>query len=128
MCPAGVAVVPDDQALLLALHEALLAQHLLPLLDQIRSTVNIGRRTLLGLIASGVAYAVVRTAPALPYGAGPDATIATAHRLLDALGVADLVELRKEGSGEVAVQRRTCCLAFTLPKPKICSGCCIRLS
>jgi hypothetical protein len=24
------------------------------------------------------------------------------------------------------VLRKTCCLAFTLPQPKICAGCCIK--
>jgi hypothetical protein len=29
-------------------------------------------------------------------------------------------------TGEPTVQRKTCCLAFTLSEPKICKGCCIR--
>jgi ferric iron reductase protein FhuF len=29
-------------------------------------------------------------------------------------------------TGELTVQRKTCCLAFTLPQPKVCAGCCLR--
>ena len=123
---AGLVAPPDPDALLLALRESLLDGHLLPLLERIRSVVNIGRRTLLGSVASGVAYAVVRAVPVLPNLDGPDVAVATVHRLLAALGVADLVELDRAPSGAVTVWRRTCCLAFTLPEPKVCSGCCIR--
>ncbi|HET8658324.1 MAG TPA: hypothetical protein VFM55_04905 [Micromonosporaceae bacterium] len=122
----GLVPVASSAALLPALRETLLDRHLLPLLEQVRSVVNIGRRTLLGSVASGLAYAVVRTVPALPDPGRPDVTVATVHRLLDAFGVADLVELDQAPSGAVTVWRRTCCLAFTLPEPKICSGCCIR--
>ena len=38
----------------------------------------------------------------------------------------DLVEIVPGAGGEPFVQRRTCCLAFTLPEPKLCSGCCIK--
>ena len=38
----------------------------------------------------------------------------------------DLVDLVPGPTGEPAVQRRTCCLAFTLPQPKVCGGCCLR--
>ena len=63
-----------------------------------------------------MAYGLVRSADALP---GP--IVPTARTLLAALGVDHLVEI----SPQLGVQRRTCCLAFTLPQPKICSGCCI---
>jgi ferric iron reductase protein FhuF len=43
------------------------------------------------------------------------------HTLLRALGVDDLVEL----TPELEIRRKTCCLAFTLPEPKVCRGCCI---
>ena len=29
-------------------------------------------------------------------------------------------------TGSLHIARRTCCLAFTLPEPKVCRGCCIR--
>jgi hypothetical protein len=90
--------------------KTLLDGHLSPILEHLHELVRVGRRTLLGSVASGVAYALVR--------AGDTATVGT---LLDALGVADLVEVT-DGPG---VQRRTCCLAFTLPEPKVCQGCCI---
>jgi ferric iron reductase protein FhuF len=41
--------------------------------------------------------------------------------VLAALGVARLVDLSPDGR----VRRRTCCLAFALPEPKVCDGCCI---
>ena len=39
--------------------------------------------------------------------------------------IADLVDLVAGPGGRPTVQRKTCCLAFTLPRPKICAGCCI---
>jgi hypothetical protein len=75
----------------------------------------------MGSLASGVAYGVLRSADTLPGSAA-----ATVGTLLDALDVADLVELVPGPGGELTVQRRTCCLAFTLPTPKVCAGCCIR--
>ena len=47
-----------------------------------------------------------------------------AQTLLSALDVADLVTLEPDPEG-LRVQRRTCCLAFTLPGQKICAGCCV---
>lgn len=118
----GVRVVPDDAALLAAMRESLKDDHLTPLLDQITDRVRIGRRTLWGSLASGVAHALSRSAPVIP---GP--TVDTAGRILAALGVDDLVDLapRENGAPGLEIQRRTCCLAFTLPEPKICTGCCI---
>ncbi|MBO0868909.1 MAG: hypothetical protein J2P15_10115 [Micromonosporaceae bacterium] len=109
-------VVPDQAAMLATLRRTLLDEHLSPLLDQIQDRVRLGRRTLLGSLASGVSYALARAAHALP-GEVP----ATAAELLAALGVADLVEI----GPDMAIQRRTCCLAFSLPTPKICRGCCL---
>lgn len=116
----GVTVVSSEAELLGMLRTTLRDQHLDPLLAQIQSRVRLGERTLLGSLASGVAYAVIR---GVPRGAGNVAD--TANTLLSALDVANLVELEPGPEGYV-VQRRTCCLAFTLPEPKICSGCCIR--
>ncbi len=96
--------------------EILLDGHLNPILERLHGLVRVGRRTLLGSVASGVAYALVRAGDALP-----GELAETAGTLLDALGVADLVEV----TDGPAVQRRTCCLAFTLPRPKVCQGCCI---
>jgi ferric iron reductase protein FhuF len=104
-----------------ALRPGLLDEHLGPMLDRLRELVPISRRTLLGSVASAVCYALVRARAELPR----DRDIAgTAAELLSALGVADLVEL----TPDLAVRRRTCCLAFTLPQPKICAGCCIRFT
>jgi hypothetical protein len=115
-----VRVVPDEAALLAQLRTSLLDEHLTPMLDAIHRTVRLGRRTLLGSLASGVAYGVLRSADVLP---GPSAeTIAT---LLTTLGIDDLVELVPDATGKLDVQRKTCCLAFTLPSPKVCKGCCI---
>jgi hypothetical protein len=116
-----VRVVADEAALLEELRRSLLDEHLTPLLTAIHSQVRLGSRTLLGSLASGVAHAVLRSADVLP-GASVD-TIGT---LLTALDVAELIELIPDASGKLAVQRKTCCLAFTLPQPKVCTGCCIR--
>jgi hypothetical protein len=64
---------------------------------------------------------VSRAATALPE---PPARAAV--DLLDALGVADLVEVTTRPNGRLHIQRRTCCLAFALPHPRVCVGCCIR--
>lgn len=116
-----VRVVADEAALLAVLRASLLDAHLAPLVAAIQAEVRIGTRTLLGSVASGIAHGVLRAADVLP---GP----ATRHveTLLHALDLADLVELVPGPTGEPTVQRRTCCLAFTLPRPKVCQGCCLR--
>jgi hypothetical protein len=98
------------------LRRTLVDGHLAPLLDQLHGLVRVGRRTLLGSLASGVAYGLTRSAGALPDPIAP-----TAATLLAALGVDDLVEI----TPQLGVRRRTCCLAFTLPEPKVCTGCCL---
>jgi hypothetical protein len=98
------------------LRRTLFDGHLDPVLDGLHRRVRLGRRTLLGSLASAVAYSLTRGAEALPGPVGP-----TAATLLAALGVADLVEI----TPDLRVQRKTCCLAFTLPQAKICSGCCV---
>jgi ferric iron reductase protein FhuF len=97
------------------LRTSLLDAHLLPMLERIQEHVHIGRRTMLGSVASGVAYALSRA------GYGFEAPTVLAE-----LGVDDLVELTPQPDGQLRIQRKTCCLAFTLPTPKVCSGCCIR--
>ena len=118
---AQVRVVPDEAALLEELRRSLMDEHLTPLLDAIHTKVRLGSRTLLGSLSSGVAYAVLRSADVLP-GSSAE-TIAT---LLGTLGIEDLIELVPGRAGKLDVQRKTCCLAFTLPKPKVCMGCCIK--
>jgi hypothetical protein len=120
----GIRVVPDEAALLDELRATLVDEHLTPLLAQIRSRRHVGRRTLWGSLASGVAHGLSRAADVIP-----GSTMATAVQVLDRLGVADLVELsERPGGAGLTVQRRTCCLAFTLPEQcrRICTGCCIR--
>ncbi|WP_425565660.1 hypothetical protein [Pilimelia columellifera] len=118
---ARIMVVPDEAALLTTLRHSLYDAHLAPLLGQIRGMVRLSARTLLGSLASGVAYGVIDAADALP-----GSVHEIADPLLRALGVADLVDINTGPDGTWNVQRRTCCLAFTLPEPKICSGCCLR--
>jgi hypothetical protein len=118
---AQVKVVADEAALLEELRRSLLDEHLTPLLDAIHARVRLGKRTLLGSLSSGVAYAVLRSADVLPGSSAQ--SIAT---LLGTLGIEDLIELVPGRAGKLDVQRKTCCLAFTLPKPKVCVGCCIK--
>jgi hypothetical protein len=112
----GVEVVDDLPGYL---RRTLVDGHLRPVLEGLHGLVRVGRRTLLGSLASAVAYSLTRSADALP---GPIAP--TAATLLTALDVESLVEI----TPQLRVQRRTCCLAFTLPEPKICTGCCIPAS
>ena len=108
----GVRVVDDLPGYL---RESLLDRHLAAVLDGLHGRVHLGRRTLLGSVASAIAHALVRAESARP------GSVARGRPLLDALGLADLVEI----TPALAVRRRTCCLAFTLPEPKICRGCCL---
>jgi len=116
-----VEVVADEAALLKAFRTSLLDEHLGPLLDAIHGRVRLGRRTLLGSLSSGVAYAVLRSADALP-----GSSAETIDTLLGTLGVDDLIDLVPGPNGKLGVHRKTCCLAFTLPTPKVCAGCCIK--
>jgi hypothetical protein len=116
----GVTVVRSEEQLLGVLRSTLRDHHLDPLLARIQTRVHLGTRTLLGSLASAVAYGVVRGVTA------PTAELtATVDTLLSALDLPDLVEL-EPGPDGLTVHRRTCCLAFTLPEPKICAGCCLR--
>ncbi|MFB6398441.1 IucA/IucC family C-terminal-domain containing protein [Polymorphospora lycopeni] len=116
-----VVVVDGEAELLAALRTALVDDHVTPMLDAIHERVRLGTRTLLGSLASGVAHAVLRAADALP-----GSSAQTIRTLLATFDVGDLVDLVPGPNGELTVQRRTCCLAFTLPRPKVCAGCCIR--
>jgi ferric iron reductase protein FhuF len=93
------------------------------MLDRIQTRVHLGQRTLWGSLASGVAYAMSRAADLVP-----EPVLPTTYEILKTLGLDDLVEISaaRDGRSGLHIQRRTCCLAFTLPEPKICSGCCIR--
>lgn len=117
---AGSVVVDSEEALLAILREVLLDGHLIPLLDALRTEVRVGRRTLLGSVASGIAYGIIRAGTAVR--GVPEEVLAD---LLGSLELDDLVDVVPTPAG-LSVQRKTCCLAFTLPEPKICSGCCIR--
>ncbi|MER7894342.1 IucA/IucC family C-terminal-domain containing protein [Micromonospora sp. NPDC094482] len=116
-----VRVVAGEAELLAALRASLLDAHLAPMIASIQAEVRIGTRTLLGSVASGIAHGILRATDVLP---GP--SVETIDALLGALDLSDLVELVPGPAGEPTVQRRTCCLAFTLPRPKVCQGCCVR--
>jgi hypothetical protein len=117
-----VMVCEDDAALRRELRRALVDDHLEPFMDGIRERVHLGRRTLWGSLASGVAHALAKADDAVP---GP--ILPVIDELLTELGVADLVDVTTDpATGEFRIGRRTCCLAFTLPEPRICTGCCIR--
>jgi ferric iron reductase protein FhuF len=114
-------VLGSSEELLAITRRTLRDSHLDPLLAALQARARVGTRTLLGSLASAVAYGLVRG-----LAAPPAAIDASAQALLSALDVADLVALEPDPSGRLQVRRRTCCLAFTLPVPKICSGCCLR--
>ncbi len=78
-------VVETD--LLAALRTGVFEGHLLPILEQIHERVRVGRRTLLGSVASAVCHAVARASDLVPGGAVP-----AAYAILDALDLADLVD------------------------------------
>jgi hypothetical protein len=115
-----VRVVGSDAELLAVMRESLLDAHLNPLVDAIRGQVRLGARTLLGSVSSGIAHGILRASPVLPR-AGVDEL----GTLLGSLGIESLIDLVPGPAGEPTVRRKTCCLAFTLPRPKVCAGCCI---
>jgi ferric iron reductase protein FhuF len=118
---ARVRVVPDEASMLARFRTAIRDEHLDPMLDQIRQRVHLGAHTLWGSLASGIAYGLSRSAVLRPGLSTP-----IAAQVLTALDLADLVELADKPDGGLEIRRRTCCLAFTLPKPTVCPGCCIR--
>jgi Ferric iron reductase FhuF-like transporter len=119
----GVRVVPDEAALLATLRYSLVGAHLGPIVERMHLRLHLGRRTLWGSLASGIAHGVSRAADVV---AG--STLETTGALLSSLGLDDLVDVAPEPSGRLRVQRRTCCLAFALPGARICTGCVIRSS
>lgn len=123
----GIVVVPDRAALLDALRTALIDDHLAPLMAQLRHRVNIGRHSLWGSLSAGIAEGLSRASEVIP-----GSTLEVADQVLTALGLRELVDLAPrqtpDGSctGQLKVRRSTCCLAFTLPEPKICKNCVLR--
>lgn len=117
----GLLIVEDEDELLGVLRRSLVDAHLDPMLDEVRKQARLSRRTLWGSVASGVSYAMSRG-----FAAPPDTVLDTTHRVLAALDADDLVDLAVREQGGLDIKRRTCCLAFTLPTPKVCTNCCIR--
>ncbi|MDT5037194.1 MAG: hypothetical protein QOE03_2379 [Micromonosporaceae bacterium] len=117
----GVTVVDDEAALLGELRATLLDAHLAPLVERMHNRLRLGRRTLWGSLAAGVAHGVSRAADVLP-----GSTLDVTTTLLSSLGLGELVDLTAHPTGRLTVNRRTCCLAFGLPKTKICTGCVIQ--
>lgn len=117
----GVEVVADEDALLERMRASLFDAHLDPVLEAIRREVRIGRRTLLGSLASGIAYATANCS-----SAGREPAEHIAKRLLDAFDVADLVDVSADEHGRLLYQRHTCCLAFTIDGCGTCSTCCVQ--
>jgi hypothetical protein len=113
--------VPDDGRLLAAMRHTLIDGHLVPLLDTFGGPARVGRRTLLGSVAAAVAGLALRCPDQ-----GRPPTVDQAAHLLDALGLTGLVDFVTDTTGRTVARRRTCCLAFTLPRPKICQDCCLR--
>jgi len=118
---AGLLIVEDEDELLGVMRRSLVDAHMDPMIDEVRKQARLSRRTLWGSVASGVSYAMSRS-----FLAPPTEVLATTHRVLAALGADDLVDLAAREEGGLDIKRRTCCLAFTLPTPKVCASCCIR--
>ncbi|MQA27579.1 MAG: hypothetical protein GEU94_19440 [Micromonosporaceae bacterium] len=114
-------VVADRDGLLGALRVSLVDRHLALLAAATQARVRIGSRALAGALAASVGYVLSLTGPL-----APDSPTQLGKPILDALNIADLVELTDTPDGSVDVRRRTCCLAFTVPGLTICTGCCIQ--
>lgn len=118
-----VEVAADEGELLDRLRASVFEEHLGPVLDAFLARARVGRRTLLGSVASGLAYAVASIAQAVPE---PDDVIA--KTLLDVFDVCHLVDIATDEEGRLVYQRRTCCLALTIEGGRTCSTCCVRPS
>jgi hypothetical protein len=114
-------VVADRHEALALLRTSLVDAHLAPLIGQLAARSKLGARTLWGSVASGIAHGVARAASVLP-----DRAVTISEELLAGLGLDDLVELAEGPDRSLRVRRRTCCLAFKLPQPKVCTDCCLR--
>nr|WP_277605225.1 ferric iron reductase [Glycomyces sp. L485] len=117
----GVEVAADEAVLLERMRESLFDRHLDPVLESIRREVRIGRRTLLGSLASGIAYATATCS-----SAGREPAEVVAKNLLEAFDVADLVDIATDADGRLVYQRHTCCLAFTIDGCGTCATCCVQ--
>jgi hypothetical protein len=116
-----VEVVANEGILLDRLRATVFDAHLAPVLEAFLSRVRVGRRTLMGSVASGLAYAVASIAQVAP---DPDEVVA--KTLLDVFDVSDLVDVTTDEEGRLVYQRRTCCLALTIEGNGTCSTCCVR--
>jgi ferric iron reductase protein FhuF len=116
-----VEVAANESALLGLARASLFEAHLDPVLEAIRREVRIGRRTLLGSLASGIAYATASCS-----SAGREPAEAVAGDLLAAFDVADLVDVSTDEHGRLLYRRHTCCLAFTIDGCGTCSTCCVQ--
>ncbi|GAB3656767.1 IucA/IucC family C-terminal-domain containing protein [Glycomyces tarimensis] len=117
----GVERVADDAAMLERMRESVFERHLDPVLEAIRGEVRIGRRTLMGSLASGIAYATATCS-----SAGREPAEVVARRLLEAFDVAELVDVATGEDGRLVYQRHTCCLAFTIDGCGTCATCCVQ--
>ncbi|QSB05027.1 hypothetical protein [Natronoglycomyces albus] len=117
--PAAV-VMKDHQELLDAMRATLFDGHLEVVMSALRQQARIGRRNLLGSLASGICYAVACCAEASHVSSE-----AIAAELLEAFDVAHLVDISSDEFGKLTYRRHTCCLAFTLEGRNVCSTCCL---
>lgn len=116
-----VEVVANEAILLDRLRATVFDAHLAPVLDAFLARARVGRRTLMGSVASGIAYGVASIAQVVP---DPDDVLA--KTLLDAFDVSALVDIRTDEMGRLVYQRRTCCLALTIDGNRTCSTCCVQ--
>ena len=115
----AVSVVADEAALLEEVRRVLVGEHVEPLIEAVQRVVRVGRRPLLGSLAANLAHATRHAVRAVP-----GASAREVGTLLAGLGLDGLVEWSADPAGLVTVRRRTCCLAFTLPQPRLCTDCC----
>ncbi|SDD83615.1 hypothetical protein [Glycomyces harbinensis] len=117
----GTEVAANEGDLLDRLRAGVFEGHLSPVLDAFLARVRVGRRTLMGSLASGLSYAVASMAQVVPE---PDEVVA--KTLLDVFDVSHLVDVATDEAGRLVYQRRTCCLALTIEGSRTCSTCCVR--
>lgn len=117
-----IAVVADEAALRATLRQTLIDEHLTPIAGAITRTVRLQPRALRGSLAANIAATSLHILDT----DGPTQARET-EALLAALGLTGLLDLPvPHPRAKARVRRKTCCLAFTLPRPRICRDCCIR--
>lgn len=117
--PDDIAILAGDEEMAQQVSTSLMELHLEPLMNRLARSSRVRRRVLRGELAYGLARIHQQAA------SSSEAPQMSATFLVDRLGLHGLVDLVPMADRRVQVQRRTCCLALTVPglDHRICADC-----